>query len=51
VAAAAYREAELLLRLGRDREATMAYRLALASGLPPAERAYITARMADTDAG
>jgi RNA polymerase sigma-70 factor (ECF subfamily) len=43
--------AELLRRLGRDREATMAYRLALASGLPPAERAYITARMADTDAG
>jgi RNA polymerase sigma-70 factor (ECF subfamily) len=43
--------AELLRRLGRDSEATMAYKLALASGLPPAERAYITARMADTAAG
>ena len=43
--------AELLRRLGRDGEATAAYELALAAGLPAAERDFITARMADTSVG
>jgi RNA polymerase sigma-70 factor, ECF subfamily len=43
--------AELLRRLGRGAEAAAAYELALAAGLPAAERDFITARMADTAAG
>ena len=43
--------AELLRRLGRGAEATAAYQLALAAGLPSAERDFISARMADTAAG
>lgn len=42
--------AELLRRLGRGDEATAAYELALAAGLPSAERDFIAARMADTAA-
>jgi len=43
--------AELLRRLGRREDATAAYQLALAAGLPDAERSFITTRMAETAAG
>ena len=43
--------AELLRSLGRCAEATAVYELALAAGLPTAERDFITARMAETGAG
>jgi RNA polymerase sigma-70 factor (ECF subfamily) len=43
--------AELLRRLDRRDEATAAYQLALAAGLPAAERDFIAARMAETVTG
>ncbi|HEX5188657.1 MAG TPA: sigma-70 family RNA polymerase sigma factor [Streptosporangiaceae bacterium] len=43
--------AELLRMLDRGAEAAGAYQLALAAGLPSAERDFIAARMADTAAG
>jgi RNA polymerase sigma-70 factor, ECF subfamily len=43
--------AELLRRLDRRDEATAAYQLALAAGLPAAERDFIAARMAETVSG
>lgn len=43
--------AELLRRLDRREEARAAYELALAAGLPAAERDFITARMAETVSG
>ncbi len=39
--------ADLLRRLGRDTEAADAYRAALALGPPPAEREFLTARLAE----
>jgi RNA polymerase sigma-70 factor, ECF subfamily len=43
--------AELLRRLGRPDDAAAAYELALAAGLPVAERDFIARRMADLAAG
>jgi RNA polymerase sigma-70 factor, ECF subfamily len=43
--------AELLRRLDRRDEATAAYQLALAAGLPAAERDFIAERMAETVTG
>jgi RNA polymerase sigma-70 factor, ECF subfamily len=43
--------AELLRRLDRRDEATAAYQLALAAGLPAAERDFIAARMVETVTG
>jgi RNA polymerase sigma-70 factor (ECF subfamily) len=43
--------AELLRRLDRRAEAAAAYELALAAGLPAAERDFIAARMAETVTG
>jgi RNA polymerase sigma-70 factor (ECF subfamily) len=43
--------AELLRRLDRRDEAAAAYQLALAAGLPAAERDFIAARMAETVSG
>jgi RNA polymerase sigma-70 factor, ECF subfamily len=43
--------AELLRRLGRRSDAAAAYELALAAGVPRAERDYITKRMADLASG
>jgi RNA polymerase sigma-70 factor, ECF subfamily len=43
--------AELLRRLDRPAQAAAAYELALAAGLPAAERDFITARMAETVTG
>ena len=43
--------AELLRALGRPGEAAAAYQLALAAGLPAAERDFITARMRAATAG
>jgi RNA polymerase sigma-70 factor (ECF subfamily) len=43
--------AELLRRLGRPDDAGAAYELALAAGLPDAERDFIASRMADLASG
>jgi RNA polymerase sigma-70 factor (ECF subfamily) len=40
--------ADLLRRLGRTAEAAGAYRAALALGPPPAEREFLTRRLAET---
>ena len=43
--------AELLRRLGRRNDASAAYELALAAGVPRAERDYIALQMADLAVG
>ena len=40
--------ADLLRRLGRTADAAAAYRAALALGPPPAEREFLTRRLAET---